>query len=1009
MESMFGLEENDAAAGDDGENGADEIFEDAQNQAATHTLAEIIAAFDEYCLPRKNIAMEAFKYNSIAQKEKQTFAEFETELRTQVQYCEFSCATCQTSYSDRMLRDRIIIGIQDKKLQLKLLDGRDDPLSKIIETCKIFEAASENKQLLDRKSNFLEVKVVSKEQIDSSAKTVDAVTRNRCYNCGRPYNQNHRRNCPASTAVCHSCGEIGHYSKCCRKKTTKQPGSHQQSSKSGRNEKTIHTVNWNDADWVSNMQLVEKSNGKLRICLDPKPLNRCIKREHFLIPTQEDLLSRLAGKHVFSVLDLSSGFWQMELDRKSSDLTTFMTPFGRYRWNRVPFGLNNAPEMFQRRMVQIFGDIPGVVVYFDDVLISGKDEIEHDRALAEVIKRAQINNVKFNAAKLQYRQAKVTFMGSVIDSGRTNPIDKDIRAITCMPKPSCIPDVARLLGLLKYLAKYIPNLSKRTLNLRKLTHHGAKWEWNEEHDTELKDLLSSISSTPTLAIYDPSKACIVQTDSFKDGLGCVLLQDHGPVAYASRTLTNCEQKWAQIEKELLAVVFACQRFHHFLYGREFTVQSDHKPLETLVKRDIDDVTPRLQRIEKTLSKARTQFFWPGMTNDLKELVSSCTICEKFRRNNCKEPLVQDNISEYPFQRVSTDIYEYGGYDWLVVIDAYSGFICSDRLQDKTIASVCKLFDKMFNCYGYPTLIRSDNVPFNSLESETYANRNNIKFEFSSPRYPQSNGLAEKAVAIAKNILKRCYEVGEVEQFQYRLLEYNTTPIASMKLSPSQLFFGRQIKTRLPMNETLLIRESLDERVVRERISKKRELQKQYYDRSAKKLPLLKVGDRVLFKKNSKEWHYGQIVRDVNGSSFVVRDNFENHFRRNRRFITQTTNNELNTSELLTEDDLPEQQHLSVPSPSNHNHSKSNGGPSEISVSGKTSANPRSRDSFGALDDLFPSGEVTARPSSSSTQNLHDSLQSHHSSQDALSPVVSPRVTRSGRTVIPPKRYGEWVV
>ncbi|XP_024891008.1 uncharacterized protein K02A2.6-like [Temnothorax curvispinosus] len=135
-------------------------------------------------------------------------------------------------------------------------------------------------------------------------------------------------------------------------------------------------------DWVNNMQIVEKPDGSLRICLDPKPLNMCIKREHFLIPTAEDIVSQLSGKHIFTVLDLSNGFWQMELDRKSSDLTTFMTPFGRFRWNRVPFGLNSAPEMFQKKMIQIFGDIPGVKIYFDDIAISGSDLVEHDCTLA---------------------------------------------------------------------------------------------------------------------------------------------------------------------------------------------------------------------------------------------------------------------------------------------------------------------------------------------------------------------------------------------------------------------------------------------------------------------------------------------------------------------------------------------------------------------------------------------------------------------------------------------------
>ncbi|XP_037809239.1 uncharacterized protein LOC119602003 isoform X2 [Lucilia sericata] len=114
------------------------------NYAVQRTLAQVITAFDEYCLPRKNLAVEAFKFNMIVQKEKQSFSDFETELRTQLQYCEFSCASCHSSYADRILRDHIIVGIQDKKLQLRLLDGNDEPLSKIIQICKTLETAAEN-------------------------------------------------------------------------------------------------------------------------------------------------------------------------------------------------------------------------------------------------------------------------------------------------------------------------------------------------------------------------------------------------------------------------------------------------------------------------------------------------------------------------------------------------------------------------------------------------------------------------------------------------------------------------------------------------------------------------------------------------------------------------------------------------------------------------------------------------------------------------------------------------
>lgn len=216
------------------------------------TLTNVIAAFDEYCLPRKNIAMEAFKFNTITQKEKQLFTDFETELRTQLQYCEFKCQQCRTPYAERMLRDRIIIGIQDKKLQLKLLDGRDEPLAKIIETCKVFEAASENKLILDRKP--FEVKSVETQPEAEQAK-VAAVTRKQCYNCGKPFSQSHRMRCPAVNVKCFSCGGKGHFRKCCRYTPDRGDTNVKQLSKSGMQEKqkSVLMVNWSDAGKCSNV------------------------------------------------------------------------------------------------------------------------------------------------------------------------------------------------------------------------------------------------------------------------------------------------------------------------------------------------------------------------------------------------------------------------------------------------------------------------------------------------------------------------------------------------------------------------------------------------------------------------------------------------------------------------------------------------------------------------------------------------------------------------------------
>nr|XP_019546701.2 uncharacterized protein K02A2.6-like [Aedes albopictus] len=391
-------------------------------------------------------------------------------------------------------------------------------------------------------------------------------------------------------------------------------------------------------DWVSNMQVVEKSNGGLRICLDPKALNQCIKREHYLIPTQQDLFSRLSGKRVFTVLDLSSGFWQMELDRKSSDLTTFMTPFGRFRWTRVPFGLNNAPEMFQRKMVQIFGDIEGVEIYFDDMAIAGVDEAEHDYILSQVMQLAREHNVKFNMNKLQFRTDCVKFMGNMIGNGKVHPLEKDVRAITDMPRPENVADVTRFLGLL-----YTPG---KSLLVADCLSRAALQETGEVQE-ELEHVVHALVK----------KACMSQ-DNF-DLYVEKLNQDERYL----RIVKYVQTTWPPYNKldDLGQLFYKHLDELHFENGLLF---KDHRlviptALQTTVCKWLH--APHMGT-EKTLSRARTQFFWPGITNDIKEVTSNCMVCEKFRRNNQKEPLMQDPSPEYPFHRVSTDIYEYGGND-----------------------------------------------------------------------------------------------------------------------------------------------------------------------------------------------------------------------------------------------------------------------------------------------------------------------------------------------------------
>ena len=151
-------------------------------------------------------------------------------------------------------------------------------------------------------------------------------------------------------------------------------------------------------DWVNSMVIVVKPN-KLRICIDPRDLNEAIRREHFPMTTIEDVFADMPQAKVVSVLDATSGYWQVKLDEASSKLCTFFTPFGRYRFTRLPSGIKSAPEVFQNHMPELFSDVEGVKVIVHDILVWGKDDEDHDARLEQVVRRAREVNLKFNAKK----------------------------------------------------------------------------------------------------------------------------------------------------------------------------------------------------------------------------------------------------------------------------------------------------------------------------------------------------------------------------------------------------------------------------------------------------------------------------------------------------------------------------------------------------------------------------------------------------------------------------------
>ena len=197
--------------------------------------------------------------------------------------------------------------------------------------------------------------------------------------------------------------------------------------------------------WVNSPVIVEKRDQSLRLCLGPRDRNKAIRREHHRIPTAEDIASRLSGKKVFSTVDVKDGFWQVPLTDESSYLCTFNTPCGRYRLKRMSFGITSAPEVLQKTNESIFGDIDGVEVIFDDIIVAAADEQEHDQIIVKLLQRAREANVKFNTAKLQYKVSEVKHMGNIVSESGLKLDGEKVRAIIQMPSPQSKEDVAEIL------------------------------------------------------------------------------------------------------------------------------------------------------------------------------------------------------------------------------------------------------------------------------------------------------------------------------------------------------------------------------------------------------------------------------------------------------------------------------------------------------------------------------------------------------------------------------------
>ncbi|XP_059087680.1 uncharacterized protein K02A2.6-like [Tigriopus californicus] len=655
------------------------------------------------------------------------------------------------------------------------------------------------------------------------------------------------------------------------------------------------------SDWSSDSLVVPKPNGSVRLVVDFTALNKYVKQPIHPFSSAKDISTSIpASSKWFVVLDAVKGYWQVELDPASRHLTTFLTPFGRYRYCRAPMGLNASGNEFCARGDRALAGLPGVRKIVDDILICADSYKDLAQKTEAVLKRCEENNITLSKTKAQIGSF-VKFAGYVIGPDGVRPDPAKVATISKFPAPTNLTDLRSFLGLTNQLG-------------------------------------------PVLGHFDPSLPTFLLTDaSCLKGLGYALLQTHANgesklIQCGSRYLSDAETRYAVCEIEALAVQWAVQKCRIYLLGMHFTVITDHRPLLGIFKgsnlASMDN--PRLQRmliklsgytfdiqwtpgkshhiadslsryplfdepqsleddvnwvtinlttvqanahpnlaldsisknakedinyqavvstllsgqspkslpqshpsklyskqwddlsfdettgllilqghrivlppasrpsilrglhashqgIRRTRAWARHLYFWPGMNNDIDQVVSSCSACQEHRPSQLVEPLIQSTASR-PFEAISVDIFESAGAHYLIMADRFSGWPCVARLSRMDTQAVINILQDWFVDYGIPQTIRSDGGPQFRSQFAEFCHHHHITHELASAYHPVSNGHAESTVKSMKILLQK--HGHDWRSFRGSLLDWRNVPCAD-GLSQAQWLFNRRLRTLSP--------------------------------------------------------------------------------------------------------------------------------------------------------------------------------------------------------------------
>ena len=339
--------------------------------------------------------------------------------------------------------------------------------------------------------------------------------------------------------------------------------------------------------WASPVVLVKKKDGSIRFCVDFRKVNDCTQKDAQPLPRIDDTLDALGGAHYFSTLDLASGYWQVAVNPADREKTAFITPYGLYQFKVMPFGLCNAPATFQRLMEHVLTGLHWVtcLVYLDDIIIFSHNVQQHLKQLRDVFVRLKDAGLKVKPAKCHLLQSSVCYLGHVISDRGIETDPEKVKCVADWPVPVNQKQLQCFMGLASYYRCFVRSFAQIAAPLHALTQKGREWEWTQVCNEAFFELKKRLLSTPILSLPNFNLGFIVDTDASGEGLGAVLSQvidgHECVVSYASRVLSRSERKYCATRREMLALVWAVHIFRPYLYGKRFTLRTDHNCLKWL--------------------------------------------------------------------------------------------------------------------------------------------------------------------------------------------------------------------------------------------------------------------------------------------------------------------------------------------------------------------------------------------------------------------------------------------